>query len=145
MEGQPTIKEHKKMEYAGFWIRFFAFMIDSAIISAGTAVVFGLTCFIFFIPRISFLPLAFITFPWAWLYYAILESSEFRATYGKMALGLRVNDMEGHRISFLRATARWFLKTISFSFFCLGFLIIPFTKRHQGFHDLIAGTVVVKE
>jgi uncharacterized RDD family membrane protein YckC len=77
-----------------------------------------------------------------WLYSALLESSSRQATVGKMALGLIVTDMEGQRISFGRATARAFAKYISCFALFIGFIMVAFTEKKQGLHDLIAGTLV---
>ena len=48
-----------------------------------------------------------------WLYYAVFESSEKQATLGKMALGIKVTGYDGGRISFGKATGRYFAKIIS--------------------------------
>ena len=78
-----------------------------------------------------------------WLYFAFCESSAWQATVGKLALGIRVTDMQGRRISFPRALGRYPAKYISALIFCIGFLMVAWTKRKQGLHDLIAGTLVL--
>ena len=80
-----------------------------------------------------------------WLYYALLESSAWQATLGKKALGLEVTDMQGARISFGRATGRFFAKIISSIILCIGFIMIGFTEKKQGLHDMIAGTLVIRK
>ena len=79
-----------------------------------------------------------------WLYFALLESSERGATVGKMAMGLRVVTDQGQRLSFLNATGRYFAKIISAIILCIGFIMIAFTDRKRGLHDMIAGTLVIK-
>ena len=81
----------------------------------------------------------------AWLYYALQESSAAQATLGKRAIGLRVTDLEGRRISFARATGRFFAKIPSALFLLIGFLMQPFTARKQALHDIVAGTLVLKD
>jgi uncharacterized RDD family membrane protein YckC len=78
-----------------------------------------------------------------WLYWAIMESSSRQATLGKMALGIVVTDLEGHRISFGKATGRYFGKLISLLILLIGFIMIAFTDKKQGLHDMMAGCVVV--
>jgi uncharacterized RDD family membrane protein YckC len=78
-----------------------------------------------------------------WLYYAVMESSPWQATLGKRALGMAVTDLAGNRISFGRATGRWFARIVSGIPLWLGYLIQPFTARRQALHDIIAGTLVV--
>lgn len=79
----------------------------------------------------------------AWLYFAFCESSKWQATPGKLALGIRVTDLHGARISFVRATGRYFAKFISAFALCIGFLMVAWTQRKQGLHDMIAQTLVV--
>jgi len=80
------------------------------------------------------------------LYECALECSFLQGTFGKMLIGIQVQDShDDARITFMRAFVRFLLKIFSILFGGLGILLILFTKKHQGFHDLIAGTVVVKE
>lgn len=134
--------------YAGFWIRLVAHFIDIILVTAvyaavtvlgGTLAVndtsavawFGLLLFLvqFFVPL---------------AYYVLMEGSQKQATLGKMALGLRVTDVSGLRISYARAIGRYLGKIVSALTFGIGFLLIAFTEKKQGLHDMIAGTLVVK-
>jgi len=63
---------------------------------------------------------------------------------GKRALGLVVTDLDGRRISFGRATGRYFGKVFSGMLFYVGFLMAAFTARKQALHDVLAGTLVVQ-
>ena len=78
-----------------------------------------------------------------WLYFAGFESSRSEATPGKVLMGLRVTDLDGNKPSFARTTLRFFGKFISTLIIFIGFLMIGFTRKHQGLHDKIAGTVVL--
>lgn len=151
----PTVK------YAGFWLRFVAFIID--------AIVLGFIGFAITIPFMASIPLgtfmhggpprpedwaplvgmfgrlALARFVINWLYYALLESSAWQATLGKKALGLEVTDLQGHRISFGRASGRFFAKILSTIILFIGFFMIGFTSRKQGLHDIIAGTLVLRK
>jgi uncharacterized RDD family membrane protein YckC len=80
-----------------------------------------------------------------WLYWAGLESSVYQATLGKMALSLKVTDLNYDPISFARATGRYFAKFISALILCIGFMMAGWTARKQALHDLMAGTLVVKK
>ena len=121
--------------YAGFWVRFVADMIDSAI-AAGIFLLF------------LWVPIAniFISFAVICLYGALSESSAHQATLGKRAMGLKVTDLEGRRITFGKGLGRWLLKEV-FSLtvlLWLTFLAIVFSEKRQGVHDMIAGTLVWK-
>jgi uncharacterized RDD family membrane protein YckC len=78
-----------------------------------------------------------------WLYFAACESSPWQATLGKLALGIRVTDLQGQRISFVRATGRYFGKLLSAFMLCIGFLMVAWTQRKQGLHDMLAQTLVL--
>ena len=86
-----------------------------------------------------------ITLLIAWLYYAGMESSSKQATFGKLALGMKVTRLNGERISFLRASARFFSKILSVLLFFIGFIMIAFTEKKQGLHDMISGVVIVNK
>ena len=86
-----------------------------------------------------------ITFTVNWLYHAIMESSTKQATLGKMAISLKVTDMEGNRITFARATGRFFAKILSGLIFNIGYIIAGFTEKKQALHDMIAGTLVMNK
>ncbi len=79
-----------------------------------------------------------------WLYFALLQSSSRQASLGQMALDLRVTDLAGRRISFARASGRYFATFVTGLTFGLGYLVMLFTTKKQTLHDLIAGTLVVR-
>jgi len=81
----------------------------------------------------------------AWLYFAVMESSAKQATIGKMALGIKVTDIQGNRLSFGRGSARFFGKLVSAGALGVGFAMAAFTKRRQAFHDVMASCVVVNK
>ncbi|OOG60709.1 transporter [Rhodanobacter sp. B05] len=84
-----------------------------------------------------------ITTAMVWLYFAICESSPWQGTLGKLALGIRVTDLQGHRISFPHALVRYLAKFLSVLTFGIGFLMAGWTRRKQGLHDMLARTLVL--
>jgi uncharacterized RDD family membrane protein YckC len=80
-----------------------------------------------------------------WIYTAYLESSSNQSTLGKLAVRAAVTDMQGNRITFSRATLRFFGKILCIFTLFIGFLIIAFTGYKQGLHDKIAGTLVFRQ
>ncbi|TFH51970.1 MAG: hypothetical protein E4G89_01815 [Methanothrix sp.] len=131
--------------YASIWLRFVAFAIDgfalmipsmivTAIISLPTSASQDLS---------TARGLGLILLVMWWLYFAIMESSPKGATLGKMLLHLRVTDMKGDRISFARATGRFFGKALGILTLYIGFLIAVFTAKKQALHDLISGCLVI--
>jgi uncharacterized RDD family membrane protein YckC len=79
-----------------------------------------------------------------WVYKAVLHSSSWQGTVGKMVLGLRVTDQEGHRISFVRATLRYAAEVASYPLIGIGYLVAIFSRRRQALHDMVARTCVVQ-
>jgi uncharacterized RDD family membrane protein YckC len=144
--------------YGGFWIRVVAAIVDFFIIHFAVhivAAIFGLGGFAFHpglhglghgaaLPFLIFGSgvLGVVTICGSWLYEALLESSSYQATLGKMIFGMKVTDLYGNRISFGRATGRHFAKILSGMILGIGFIMVGFTERKQGLHDMIAGTLV---
>jgi uncharacterized RDD family membrane protein YckC len=81
----------------------------------------------------------------SWLYFAAFESSRWQATPGKKVLGLRVTDLEGKRLSFIRASGRYFGKLISWLLLGLGFVLAGFTEKKQALHDMLASCLVLRD
>ena len=80
-----------------------------------------------------------------WLYYAYCESSSWQGTLGKKALGLFVTDMEGRRVTFGRASGRFFAKIVSGLIpFAIGYIMAGFTAKKQALHDIIASCLVLR-
>ncbi len=142
--------------YGGFWIRFLAILIDWVVVNAvvfPVLLILGATLGVAgSLTRLPHPGLAMVqastffgfTTLVNWLYEALMWSSSRQATLGKMALGLRVTDLFGQRISFARATGRHFAKIISGMILLNGYIMAAFTDRHQALHDMIAGTLVEK-
>lgn len=144
--------EESVKEYAGFWRRFAAYIIDVVIVS------YFLNSLYWFLMNqvrigsrqydmqetavgIAFIPISIIVF---WCYFSGLESSPLRATLGKLMLGIFVTDLNGQRISFGKATGRHFGKFISSFILTIGYLMAGFTEKKQALHDLMAGCLVLR-
>ena len=133
--------------YAGFWLRFVAYLIDIIILSVGNFA-FGFILGFMFYDVVDFIPDAafnLVGILIGWLYFALMESSVLQGTLGKMALKIKVTDLKEKQISFARATGRHFAKYISWATIGIGFIMIGFTKKKQGLHDMIAGCLVVRK
>ncbi|BCK77562.1 hypothetical protein AA0242T_1114 [Acetobacter aceti NRIC 0242] len=79
------------------------------------------------------------------LYFVLLEASPLRGTLGKLVLGLRVSDLMGNRISLLRSLVRNLVKMfVSFPVLFIGVIMVAFTPRKQGLHDMVARTLVLR-
>ena len=144
---RTTIASPTGVRYGGFWKRFVAAIIDGILTAIVTFIVGFIIGFVFASGGVSeaaavgFAQLAGIAI--SWIYFAGMESSSSQATLGKQAMGIRVSDLQGHRISFGRATGRHFAKIISILILLIGYLMIAFTEKKQGLHDKMAGCLVV--
>jgi len=136
-------------QYAGFSKRLLAFFVDLAVTSL-IFFAFAVILPILLGPKFGVpsggVILAFAAVLWlviTWLYWALMESSSRQSTVGKDILGILVTDSGGKRISFAKATLRYFGKIASVLPALAGFFMIGFTARKQGLHDLISGSLVV--
>ena len=131
------------MRYAGFWIRFWATLADFVV------------QLIFLVPLYIWGSITdpFSTFSifgslggWiaGWLYFVLFESGGWQATPGKRMLGIRVTTLSGERISFGRATGRYFGKILSALLFYIGFIMAGVTDKKQALHDKLAETLVLR-
>jgi len=154
-----------RVEYAGFWLRFLALLIDNVILGLGFILILiplifltGLGGFlgelhpnedindigVFMLIGLLFLA-ATASLVLTWLYHALMECSEWQATVGKKVLGLVVTDMAGRRVSFGRSTGRHFAKIITNMVPAfIGYIMAGFTEKKQALHDMIAGCLVVR-
>jgi len=79
-----------------------------------------------------------------WLYRAATLASRHQATWGMRLAGVFATDVQGRRLSFLRATARHFAGFLSYYLVLFGFLMQPFNEKRQTLHDRLSGTVVLR-
>jgi uncharacterized RDD family membrane protein YckC len=154
-ERQPYGGYFPAVPYGGFWRRLLAYLIDGVVLgTVGGALQAAVALIVQgssavpqnggVVPTAASGVWSVIFFVGTWLYFAFMESSPYQATLGKMALGMKVTDVEGNRISFARATGRWFAKILSALILYIGFIMIAFHPRKRGLHDIIAGTLVYK-
>lgn len=144
-------------DYASFWTRLAAYLIDRIIlivimigmIAVTSLIVTGLgfggstggeadagSLIIFLAVIVAFIALPAV-------YFVYFEQSKSGMTPGKRLFGIRVADLDGHRITVGASFIRNLVAAISGAFYCVGHLVAAFTERHQALHDLAAQTIVV--
>jgi uncharacterized RDD family membrane protein YckC len=137
-------------EYAGFWIRLWASVIDTVLILAITtpilSALYGADIGSSLYNDQPFRPMEILV-SWLLPALAVLVFWRFRsATPGKMVIRARIVDARtGAAPSTGQLIARYALYYLSAMPFCLGFLWIAFDRRKQGWHDKIARTVVIRK
>jgi uncharacterized RDD family membrane protein YckC len=137
------------LEYAGFWIRFGAKIIDWIIISAVSFIVF-IPLGIFMATRISFESSGLIMviiqiMNWAIpATYVTFFLGKFGATPGKMACKLKVVTADNERVSYLRALGRYFAEILSGIILLIGYIMAAFDDERRTLHDRICDTRVIR-
>ncbi len=122
------------VEYAGFWIRFAAYIIDFIILLIpGIVLQLAVEA-----PAGNLLSFA------VGLVYTIGFWVAQGATPGKMAVGIKITTVDGEPIDFGKALLRYVGYIASALILLIGYLMIGFTREKRGLHDYIAGTVVIK-
>ena len=135
------------MAYGGFWRRLVAACVDALVLFFPAATLRLLLNLdpVGFDPRSS---VSFVAIGGElvldWLYAALLIGSSARATLGQRIMDLEVSGVRGERVSFARASWRYFAQVFTVLTFGVGHLMQLFTPRRQTLHDLLSGTVVVR-
>jgi uncharacterized RDD family membrane protein YckC len=137
----------RNQRYAGFWLRFLAGFIDTV----------TLTLLYLFIERLfgidpepwrsySSNPTLYWLFLFSqiiipWFYFCGLQSSKDQGTVGMQLFKIKIYDEQLKRVKFWRLTGRYIASITSWFLFLVGYFMIGWTSRKQGFHDFCARTI----
>ena len=145
------------LEYAGFWIRVAAKIIDGLIFGGSfLAIMFiilgvsghsfrsiatpeGIQSIQSLSLLINLLQLIF------YIVLPVFFLGKFAATPGKMLLGLKVIRSDGERVTYLRAFCRMLSETLSAIILYIGYIMVAFTEENKGLHDIICNTRVIRK
>lgn len=133
---QPQVTPTFSDIYAGFWARVASYIIDYLVM-----VVFSFALGSVLGDQMGLLA----TFIAVVLYDILMVSSPLQGTLGKLALGLKVTDLQGRRVSLGRSIGRFFAEWLTALTIGIGYLMAAFTERRQTLHDKIASTLVVRK
>jgi uncharacterized RDD family membrane protein YckC len=143
--------------YASFLYRVLAFVIDFIILSIIGQIInaiFGVNSFAMMNTQDvsvvqdmvkSMMPALGASTVLQAAYYTFMESSAKQGTIGKIALGLKVVDYNGERITPTKAFLKYIGRIINACTCMIGYLLPLFTEKKQALHDMIGGAVVIKE
>ena len=141
---QPVIPQY----FGSFDQRLLASALDWFLVS-GVCLVIAVAASAFTSDKAGLLSIAlslFLVIPIVkFVYHIIMESAVKQATYGKQILRIKVCDMQGRRISFGKAAGRNVAKLLSVITLFTGYLFSFFTPQQQCLHDMVAGTLVMKD
>jgi len=159
--------------YAGFWLRFVAFVIDLILlfilftflvgflaVSMGRSAALqqiqpgeSLEALKAALGAGFMLAMLLIILAGSASYFSSLEASAWQGTPGKKVLGLYVADLAGNRISFGRSSVRFFagkfiaigVPGLGILYFVLSCVFAGCTPRKQALHDIISGCLVMRK
>lgn len=144
----PGVAGVALVTYGGFWRRFTALLIDYMVMFFPVATVRVLLGLSAFGAADEFTPVVWIAtclqMLMGWLYAASLIASSGRGTLGQQVMDLHVTDLHGDRVSFARASGRYWATLLTLLTLGLGVLMQLWNTRRQTLHDWVAGTVVVR-
>lgn len=139
-------------QYAGFWIRLLASLLDGVILLVAAICIMVLTG----VPMkhmMDFINVELEGYTWqqsmyvflSLMYVILLPASTLQGTLGKAALGLKITDVNGERISVWRSLGRALSEILSTIILFIGYIMIAFHREKRGLHDIIARTYVIRE
>lgn len=143
----------KSVRYGGFWRRALAIWMDGFFIQ--------FLLFLAFMTLRFTLPdsmgrsmVSYSTFATGYVFFSIgaLMNMAYYTIFhgmggqtpGKWVVGVKVIRDNGEEMTLGYAFLRWVGYLVSYTFLCLGFLWVAFDGRKQGWHDKIAGTLVIR-
>ncbi|MCK9229158.1 MAG: RDD family protein [Syntrophales bacterium] len=139
--------------YGGFWRRALAIWMDGLIIQLLIALAFitirftlpdsmgqSMGSYSTFVTSYVYLSVGVLM---NMAYYTIFHGAGGQ-TPGKWVVGVKVIRDTGEEMTLGYAFLRWVGYLVSYMFLCLGFLWAAFDGRKQGWHDKIAGTLVIR-
>jgi uncharacterized RDD family membrane protein YckC len=145
---EPTNREERKeLRFAGFWMRFWAYLLDLIVIGSIDRLIINP---LFRIVDISltevdlFAPVTIATAITFYSYF-VLMTKFFNQTLGKMVFGLKVVALEEERLSWRTIIFREWIGRFISSTIIIGYLITAFLPKKQGLHDIFSDTSVIHE
>ena len=142
--GLPLQRSIPAAQYAGFWVRLAAHLVDALLLLLAQYSLFVILSLAFMNINVGQMMATGLSVFIGLFYEAFFYSSKFHATPGKMALRLVVLKENGEFLNFFQGLARSFLKLFSVITLGIGFLMIAMTEKKQGLHDLMSGTLVTR-
>jgi uncharacterized RDD family membrane protein YckC len=126
-------------QFAGFWIRVVAWLIDSIIIGVVQSIIQFAALPMFGVGSLALVGMVIHSC------YEAFFVAQMGATPGKMALGMKVVRPDGSRVDLGRAFGRYFAKLLSMIILGIGYIMIAFDSEKRGLHDMICDTRVVRQ
>ena len=142
-------KQHLEPQYfAGFDQRWMASALDWFMVSL-VIIFFGVIALLFVSEKSTQIIIAvsiLCVIPIVnFIYHVVMEASPKQGTYGKQILKIKVTDLLGERVGFGKSLGRNLAKILSALTLFIGYLYSFFNTKRQCLHDVVAGTLVIKD
>lgn len=146
-ENGHLIGNHIPVRFAGFWMRFWAYLLDLIVIGSIERLIVNPVFRLLDISLNEFSIFAPISIVTAIIFYAyfVLMTRFFNQTLGKMVFGIKVVDLEGNHLSWRTILFREWIGRFISATLVVGYIIVAFLPKKQGLHDLFSDTTVVHE
>jgi len=137
-KGGNKMVDMRNPQYSGFWIRVVAAIIDTIIIGVPASIIGWVLSF-----ATGIVSMTYVAQLGSVVLIVYLDGIK-GGTPGKLILGMRIVNEQGNYIGIPMAILRYVGKILSGIILGIGFIMIAFTQKKQGLHDMIAKTFVVK-
>ncbi|MFT4414985.1 RDD family protein [Fredinandcohnia humi] len=136
-----------RVRYSGFWMRFWAYLIDLLVIGSLYRILIypAFRALDISLSKSEIFSAASITTSIVFYLYFILMTKYFQQTLGKMVFGLRVVSVNNKPLTWLTVIFREGIGRYISKLLFIGYIIIAFLPKKQGIHDLFADTTVIHE
>lgn len=142
---EPLQTEYFHGRYAGFWMRFWAYLLDLVVIGSIERLLINPLFRALDIPMWEFNMFAPISFTSAIIFYLyfVLMTKFFKQTLGKMVFGLKVVGLKGDPLTWGTILFREWIGRFISATIVVGYIVVAFLPKKQGLHDLFSDTTVV--
>ncbi|WP_051348551.1 RDD family protein [Peribacillus kribbensis] len=133
--------------FAGFWLRFWAYLLDLAVIWSISRIIVKPAVLLFGLSHKEILGFTASEAGWALVFYLyfLLMTKFLRQTLGKMVFGLKVISLKGDGLTWPAILFREVIGRFISKFILIGYIVTAFHPKKQGIHDLFADTSVIQE
>lgn len=137
--------EHPSIRYAGFWMRFWAYLLDLVVVGSMVRLMIKPLFRMLDIPLAEsnmFAPVSIASAVIFYLYF-VLMTKYFNQTLAKMVFGLKVVDLKSGQLTWGTILFREWIGRFISATVIVGYIIVAFLPKKQGLHDLFTDTTVV--
>ncbi|WP_312123718.1 RDD family protein [Lysinibacillus boronitolerans] len=147
ISGESANDKNYALKTAGFWVRFWAFLLDGFIISAIGGILVNPIFYLMdwsLSDSVWYAPISIITAIFYYSYF-VLMTKFFGQTLGKMVFGLRVISLKHDQLTWSDVLFRDWIGRIINNIFMPLYILVVILPENQGLHDYFADTTVVHE